>query len=154
MGAVWILCLPLDDYSRRTYISENALLPGQVYTYFSGSEQNIFRAYKKELENAATDSNYSTVSTRVDSIITSFGLKPAHQHYEYHSAGDILTGENVYTVLQAPRGDGTEAIVLLAAWETAQGEPNVNGVALVLTLARYFKSMYVNGVWVSMLTSQ
>lgn len=49
-GVIWLFLLPLNDYSRRTYISENALLPGQVHAYFSGSEQHIFRGYKKELE--------------------------------------------------------------------------------------------------------
>ena len=49
VGIVWLFLLPLDDYSRRTYISENALLPGQVHTYFSGSEQNIFNAYRHEV---------------------------------------------------------------------------------------------------------
>lgn len=49
-GVIWLLLLPLNDYSRQTYISENALLPGQVHAYFSGSEQHIFRGYKKELE--------------------------------------------------------------------------------------------------------
>jgi glycosylphosphatidylinositol transamidase len=51
VGVVTLLLLPLDEYSRNTYISENALLPGQVHTYFSGSEQNIFRGYKRELES-------------------------------------------------------------------------------------------------------
>jgi glycosylphosphatidylinositol transamidase len=51
VGLVTLLLLPLDEYSRNTYISENALLPGQVHTYFSGSEQNIFRGYKRELES-------------------------------------------------------------------------------------------------------
>ena len=41
--------LPLNEYSRNTYISENALLPGQVHTYFGGSEQNIFNAYRHEV---------------------------------------------------------------------------------------------------------
>lgn len=45
-----MLVLPLDDYSRRTYISENALLPGQVHTYFAGSDQNVFRGYKREVD--------------------------------------------------------------------------------------------------------
>lgn len=49
VGVVWLLLLPLNDYSRRTYISENALLPGQVHTYFRGSEQNIFNAYRHEV---------------------------------------------------------------------------------------------------------
>lgn len=50
VGVVWLLLLPLDDYSRRTYISENALLPGQVHTYFGGSDQNVFRAYRHEVD--------------------------------------------------------------------------------------------------------
>ena len=56
IGVVSLLVLPLDSYSRRTYISENALLPGQVHTYFGGSDQNVFRAYKHEL-NAIVGKN-------------------------------------------------------------------------------------------------
>lgn len=51
IGIVWLLLLPLDEYSRRTYISENALLPGQVNTYFYGSESNVFNAYKHEVQS-------------------------------------------------------------------------------------------------------
>ena len=45
--------LPLDEFSRGSYISENALLPGQVEAYFGGSELNIIRAYRKEVESWA-----------------------------------------------------------------------------------------------------
>ena len=45
----------------------------------------------------------------------------------------------MYSILQAPRGDATEAIVLVGAWRNARGELNRNGVALVLSLARYFR---------------
>lgn len=45
----------------------------------------------------------------------------------------------MYAVLQGPRADATEAIVLVAAWKNMAGELNNSGVALVLTLARYFK---------------
>lgn len=50
IGIVWLCLLPLNNYSRHTYISENALLPGQVHTYFGGSEQNVFNAYKHEIQ--------------------------------------------------------------------------------------------------------
>lgn len=50
IGVVWLCLLPLNEYSRYTYISENALLPGQVHTYFGGSEQNVFNAYKYEVQ--------------------------------------------------------------------------------------------------------
>lgn len=49
IGVAWLVVLPLNDYSRNTYISENALLPGQVHTYFAGSDQHTFRGYKHEV---------------------------------------------------------------------------------------------------------
>lgn len=58
---IWLFLLPLNEYSRRTYISENALLPGQVHTYFGGSEQNIFRAYRHEVDDVVDKSNYEYV---------------------------------------------------------------------------------------------
>lgn len=57
VGVVWLLLLPLDGYSRRTYISENALLPGQVHTYFGGSDQNVFRAYRHEVDTLRDKTN-------------------------------------------------------------------------------------------------
>lgn len=50
VGVAWLFLLPLNEYSRNTYISENALLPGQVHTYFGGSEQSVFNAYKNEVQ--------------------------------------------------------------------------------------------------------
>lgn len=153
---IWLLLLPLNQYSRQTYISENALLPGQVHTYFAGSEQNIFRAYREELrlsihelaDEELRNHNVDAPSLQlkdgyVDQIRTIFnsaGLPTAVQHFQYHSAGNFTSGTNVYSVLHAPRGDGTEAIVLLAPQLNAAGEGNTNGIALLLTLARYFKS--------------
>ena len=154
-GIIWIALLPLNQYSRQTYISENALLPGQVHTYFGGSEQNVFRAYKHELLAAWEDETRTTeqkvehsdqdsrprgeVADKIQDLFRNAGLKTARQHYAYKSAGRRHAGENVYAVLHAPRGDGTEAIVLVAALRNAGGQKNMNGVALLVTLARYFK---------------
>ena len=49
VGLIWLFLLPLNEYSRHTYISENALLPGQVHTYFGGSEEAVFSAYRYEI---------------------------------------------------------------------------------------------------------
>ncbi|KAH9826608.1 GPI-anchor transamidase GAA1, partial [Teratosphaeria destructans] len=120
VGLTWLFLLPLDDYSRNTYISENAIMPGQVHTYFGGSEHHIFRAFRQE-------------------VLAENGLKVASQPYRYHVAGQVMEGVNVYGVLQGPRADGTEAMVLMAAWRNFDGDVNHSGVALALTLARYFK---------------
>ncbi|KND90910.1 GPI transamidase component GAA1 [Tolypocladium ophioglossoides CBS 100239] len=138
IGVVWLLLLPLDNYSRRTYISENALLPGQVHTYFGGSEQNVFRAYRHELDAVADKNNYE-INDRLETIFKGVGIKVGRQNYTYYSAGEAYTSENIYGILQAPRGDATEAIVLVAGWRSIEEQLNRNGVALALTLARYFK---------------
>ncbi|KAK1753514.1 rhomboid protein 2 [Echria macrotheca] len=138
VGVVWLFLLPLDDYSRRTYISENALLPGQVHTYFGGSDQNVFRAYKHETGGLVGKSNIE-INDGLETIVKSIGLKTSRQNFTYQSAGRVYSGENLYAILQAPRGDATEAIVLVAAWENVKGEHNRNGIPLILTLARYFK---------------
>jgi glycosylphosphatidylinositol transamidase len=59
IGVLWLLLLPVDGYSRKTYISENALLPGQVHTYFGGSDQHVYRAYKQEVDAVADADNYA-----------------------------------------------------------------------------------------------
>lgn len=79
---------------------------------------------------------------KVHSILQAAGLKVATQEYEYTSAGITHRGENTYGIIHAPRGDATEAIVLVAAWKTANDELNLKGVTLALTLARYFKRTY------------
>ncbi|KAF6841542.1 glycosylphosphatidylinositol transamidase [Colletotrichum musicola] len=137
-GIAWLFLLPLNDYSRRTYISENALLPGQVHTYFGGSDQNVLRAFKHEVNSVKDKSNFQ-INDKLEGILSDVGLKVGRQNYTYESAGDVYSGENIYAILQAPRGDATEAIVLVAAWRTIDGHFNQNGVPLALTLARYFK---------------
>lgn len=53
----------------------------------------------------------------------------------------------MYAILRAPKTDGAEALVLSASWlsralgEDGEKRINVRGVALVLALANYLKSM-------------
>jgi glycosylphosphatidylinositol transamidase len=82
------------------------------------------------------------VNDKLEAFFKASGLKVARQKYEYKSAGEIYAGENIYAILHAPRGDATEAIVLVGAWKNMEGVLNRSGVALVLTLARYFKREY------------
>lgn len=138
VGIVWVLLLPLNDYSRQTYISENAILPGQVHTYFGGSEHNIFRAYRQEVYNLGQKSREERLAG-IEQIIKEIKLKSATQEYAFEVAGEKIEGRNVYGLLQGPRADATEAMVLIAAWKNFEGELNYSGVALALTLARYFK---------------
>ncbi|PSK50408.1 hypothetical protein B9Z65_352 [Elsinoe australis] len=138
VGIGWLLVLPLNEYSRNTYVSENALLPGQVHTYFGGSEHNIFRAYRQEVAALAGVNDHERNDGFLE-ILKSQGLKASSQDYHFSRAGQWKNGTNVYGVIQGPRADATEAMVLIGAWRNADGKINYSGVALVLTLARYFK---------------
>ena len=82
------------------------------------------------------------IAGKLGEIFSSAGLKVARQKYAYEVAGITHGGENVYAIIHAPRGDATEAIVLVAAWRNTGDELNQSGVALVLTLARYFKRRF------------
>ncbi|EFW99949.1 GPI transamidase component [Grosmannia clavigera kw1407] len=143
VGVVSLLVLPLDGQSRRTYISENALLPGQVHTYFGGSDQHVLRAYQAEVEGLVqANGTNAEVNSRLEGLLGGMGLRTGRQGYRYGGngmPGTSATGENLYAILEAPRGDATEALVLVAAWRSAEGEANVQGVALALALARYFR---------------
>ncbi|OAF99780.1 Glycosylphosphatidylinositol:protein transamidase, GAA1 component [Paraphaeosphaeria sporulosa] len=138
VGVAWLLVLPLKEYSRGTYVSENALLPGQVHTYFTGSEHNVFRAYRHEVAGLV-DLPVQQRTERLSELLRASNLKVATQKYTYTPSGRNISDENVYAILQGPRADATEAIVLMASLKTMAGEHNYSGVALVLALARYFK---------------
>jgi glycosylphosphatidylinositol transamidase len=82
------------------------------------------------------------VNDKLEEFFKAAGLKVARQKFEYKSAGETYKGENIYAILHAPRGDATEAIVLVGAWKNMDGDLNRSGIALVITLARYFKRMF------------
>ena len=72
VGVAWLLVLPLNEYSRQTYVSENALLPGQVHTYFGGSEHNVFRAYRQEVAalNERSDNELVTLRSHRPELVS------------------------------------------------------------------------------------
>lgn len=84
------------------------------------------------------------VNDKLEGFFKAAGLKIARQKFEYKSAGETYAGENIYAILHAPRGDATEAIVLVGAWRNMKGELNGSGIALVITLARYFKRKFAH----------
>lgn len=94
VGVTWLLLLPLDEYSRNTYISENALLPGGVHTYFAGSEQNVFRAYRHEVKVLRNATNDEMVNV-IGGIFKGQGLKVATQKFRYEAGGEVRSVRNV-----------------------------------------------------------
>ncbi|KAJ8097107.1 Gaa1-like protein [Lipomyces tetrasporus] len=136
-GIAWLFVLPMQDQSRRTYISENALLPGQALTYFHGSEENIVRAFKEEVR-MLSDAPGEERAQVIRQWISGIGYKSATHNWSISHYDDVKAGLNVYGVLHAPRGDTTESMILCAPWLNQDGELNESGVAIAIALARYF----------------
>lgn len=135
-SVLWLLVLPLDGQFRNTYISENALMPGQVTSYFRESEWNIVRGYRLEVKkwdfNDVADHN-----PVLEDWLQDIGLKVSH-HIDSKSGRDTM-----YAVMHAPRGDNTEAMVLVAPYFTLDALPNVGAFSLAPALARYFTRMSI-----------
>lgn len=142
-GVIWLAILPIEGQFRNTYISENALLPGQAHTYFRETEWHKARGYREEVHRLEMESEEVRTNT-VHQWFEDIGLKTGFHKWEVsHGADEIRNGTNVYGILHAPRGDNTEAMVLIAPWINKDGDYNDGGVALSAALARYFKKWSV-----------
>ncbi|KAI3404121.2 GAA1 [Candida oxycetoniae] len=129
---VWLLTLAQDGNYRNCYISENALMPGQVHSYFRESEWNIVRGYREEvskLENSSIEERNAIVSQWLDD----FGLQVSCYDSE----------RVLYAIMHASRGENTEAMALVVPWINSDLEYNEGGIALALALMRYFNRISV-----------
>ncbi|CDK25363.1 unnamed protein product [Kuraishia capsulata CBS 1993] len=136
LGVSWLFVLPLHGQYRITYISENALMPSQAYSFFRESEWNIVRGYREEVVRAFEEQDMTGKNELMTTWLDNIGYKVAT--HEINSNESV-----VYGIFHAPRGDDTEAMVLVAPWFTFDGEQNAGGVALTIALARYFYRMSI-----------
>lgn len=130
VSVAMLAILPMDGQYRNTYISENALMPAQAYSYFRETEWNILRGYRSQIEPLQFQS-IDEKNTIMSEWLNEIGVKTAV--YE-----DPEFGKTLYGVLHASRGDGTEAMVLATPWYNIDGDFNIGGTALGISLIRYF----------------
>ncbi|CAG8558496.1 12704_t:CDS:10 [Funneliformis caledonium] len=139
VGICWLFIFPSEQYHKNTYISENALLPGQVNTYYSWGQ--VFDATNFR-DDISLMSNVSSIKRAVyiEEGLRKAGLKTAMQNFTVNVSGKKIYGTNVYGLIKAPRADGTEALVLSAPWKSRDGKTiNINGIAAALSLGKFFK---------------
>ncbi|GAV52786.1 hypothetical protein ZYGR_0AI00680 [Zygosaccharomyces rouxii] len=130
ISSLWLGTLPIEGQFRRTYISENALMPSQAYSYFRETEWNILRGYRSQIEHFGNISNDER-NDQMAQWLQDFGAKTSiYNDKEY--------GDSLYGILHAERGDGTEAILLAVPWYNAEGEFNVGGASLGISLSKFF----------------
>ncbi|CAG8647362.1 24236_t:CDS:10 [Cetraspora pellucida] len=136
----WLFTFPSEQYSKHTYISENALLPGQVNTYYGWQQVFDATAYRDRIKSMSNSSNIEKINY-IEGELRRAGLKTATQNFTAISSGKVISGINVFGVLSSPRTDGTEALVLSAPWRSKDGvTTNINGIAAALSLGKFFKS--------------
>ncbi|KAJ2198798.1 Glycosyl phosphatidyl inositol protein transamidase complex subunit, partial [Coemansia sp. RSA 530] len=76
-GLLWLLALPLSSFSRRAYFSENAMMPGQVYTTF-GTQSHMDAMDRVDAELKTKDR-----AQAVEAVFASIGLDTETQEFTY-----------------------------------------------------------------------
>lgn len=113
-GIIWFCCLGHKDFNHATYLSENALSPGLVYSEIKQDSarfaQTMLDELNRERINHKTKIPYSWLIAKMKQI----GLE-THTHnftlnYPF-GGGKKFEGKNVYGIFRAPRISSTEAIV-------------------------------------------
>ncbi|XBW36226.1 hypothetical protein QEN19_001807 [Hanseniaspora menglaensis] len=130
--------LPLDGSFRRTYISENALMPNQAYSQFRETEWNIVRGFRNEIKDLKVW-NIDIRNKIVSNWLQDYSLETSI--YKTNIISDVSGDHNsevLYGILNGQRCDGTEAMVICAPWFNSEMEYNVGGVSVAIALTRFF----------------
>ncbi|KAF9149155.1 Glycosyl phosphatidyl inositol protein transamidase complex subunit [Linnemannia schmuckeri] len=134
----WLLALPHQDYSKRTYVSENALLPGSANVQFNWDDNLAAEAFRDTVQRIASLPSIERAQA-LEQQFAAIGLKSATQNYTLNTSTESLHGVNTYAVFYAPRSDGTEALVLSASWLSRDKTTNTNAISILLSLGKTFK---------------
>lgn len=138
LGTGLIFVLPCYGQYRNTYISENALMPSQAYSFYRESEWNFLRGYRDTLSKMS-DLSLHEQNLLILEWLGDLGYKPSVHEFEYLNG---TKGENLYAILHTPRAD-SESMLISAPWTTSSGEWNIGGIALTISLGKYFSRLNI-----------
>ncbi|GAA5895626.1 hypothetical protein JCM5296_003765 [Sporobolomyces johnsonii] len=147
VGVLYTLALPYKGLGRGHYISENALQPAQVNTYWNWADVHVADLYANDMGKWSAEGVQPEQRSRsIQDAFQTLGLSTAQQKYSFDLGSNAsVSGINTYAILPAPKTDGAESIVLSASWlsraidDEGNRRINTRGVAIVLALANYFK---------------
>ncbi|KAL2915422.1 Glycosyl phosphatidyl inositol protein transamidase complex subunit [Polyrhizophydium stewartii] len=130
---------PFTSLHHQAATDEKALLVGQVNRYFGyGDMDNSFHVGLGPVlwgDGMTTLNQSELLATEFDAL----GFDVSVQDFTFLKEDEYITGHNVHGILRAPRGDGTEAMVLAAPMTMHDGEPNANGIRYLLGLAKFLR---------------
>lgn len=132
---VFFLSFGIKDNYRKTYISENALLPGQVISHFRESEWFYVRGIREEvikMENSSVNKRNEILGRWFEE----FG-------YQIDYLKEDENNKTLYSTFYGTKGDECETMVIAIPWKTSENKYNDGGIALGSGLARYFSKMTI-----------
>ncbi|KAL0091128.1 GPI transamidase GAA1 [Phycomyces blakesleeanus] len=136
VAVIWLFLLPYEGYNKRTYISENALLPGQANVNYGYNDMRAAEDYRSKIIRIQ-DKDSEMRASFIQEELRRIGFTSALQHFSVNGLNE--TGVNAFAIHRAPRSDGKEALILSAPWVSRTGDYNTNGIAALLSLAKLFK---------------
>jgi glycosylphosphatidylinositol transamidase len=139
-GIVYFCLLVSDEFSDKTYFSDNALLPGLVnreFTYGSHAE-NLVKLLETETEKAVGKMPVNFIMDQ----FTQQGLEVYDHNFTVRypfGTKPVFEGRNVYAIFRAARAPSTEAIVVSSPFRSKDSShgTTIPSVALMISLAKY-----------------
>lgn len=114
-------------------------MPSQAHTGFRQSEWNFVRGYRNELVNMM-NAPQSERNLALEDWLQTIGYKTSVDTF-VNEQGEVKT--TLYAIYHVPKGDDTEAMVLVAPWFTEERELNINGVAITMGLGKYLHRLSI-----------
>ncbi|XP_053689750.1 glycosylphosphatidylinositol anchor attachment 1 protein [Sabethes cyaneus] len=142
LGVGYFCLLPDANFNSATYFSENALLPGLVYSEIKPETVALARGYAGELERERENHRKGMPYAWLLAKMRKIGLETHTHNFTLNyplGGGKVFTGKNVYGILRAPRIGSTESFVISVPYRPPESvHTDVSaGVPLMLAFADF-----------------
>ncbi|CAH8581964.1 unnamed protein product [Dicrocoelium dendriticum] len=136
IGLLWFCLLSQEELNHGTYLSENALLVGQVAEEFS--DNSLIQRYEKELQHVFAKNDLSVLHGWLKSELMRIGLEVYDQNFTF--SHDLLyplehvTGTNLYAIMRSPSAGRTEALLITVPLRTECSDTTIPCLSASLSL--------------------
>ncbi|KYQ89356.1 hypothetical protein DLAC_10019 [Tieghemostelium lacteum] len=137
-GIVSIYFYPINAHN--TYMSENALMPGLSLVDFDHKESHRIIKYSKSFqsETIRNEKDQKKSMEWIHGQLLEMGLD---SYLHKYNATDGTVKYNVYSVLRAPKSDGTESIVISTQFKLSKaselGTDEISSIGFIMSICEY-----------------
>ncbi|XP_062716077.1 glycosylphosphatidylinositol anchor attachment 1 protein [Aedes albopictus] len=142
LGVICFGLLPEPNFNSGTYFSENALLPGLVYSEIKAETVALAKTYAAELDREREAHPSGMPTAWLLAKMRKIGLETHGHNFTLNyplGGGKVFKGKNVYGILRAPRIASTEAFVISVPYRPPESVLTdvSSGVPLMLAFADF-----------------